>query len=34
LRPIRHLDRRRGIQIEYLKNRLALLNLLKSELEW
>jgi hypothetical protein len=33
LRPVRHLDSRREAQIEYLKNRLAFLSLLKSELE-
>jgi hypothetical protein len=30
LRPVRHLDMRRDIQIEYLKTRLAYLTLLKS----
>jgi len=34
LRPIRHLDRRRGVQIELLKTRLAFLLLIKSELDW
>jgi hypothetical protein len=33
LRPVRHLDMRRSTQIELLKNRLAFLRLLKSELE-
>jgi hypothetical protein len=33
LRPVRYLDMRRAVQIEYLKNRLAFLYLLKSELD-
>jgi hypothetical protein len=32
LRPVRHLDRREAIELEYLKVRLAYLSLLKSEL--
>jgi hypothetical protein len=31
LRPVRHLDMRRSVQIDYLKARLAYLTLLKSE---
>lgn len=33
LRPVRHLDMRRSVQIDYLKARLAYLTLLKSEAE-
>jgi hypothetical protein len=33
LRPLRHLDMRRSVQIDYLKNRLAYLTILKSELD-
>jgi|SRR6516164_9208970 hypothetical protein len=33
LRPVRHLDMRRSVQIDCLKNRLAYLTMLKSELD-
>jgi len=33
LRPVRHLDMRRSVQIDCLKNRLAYLTILKSELD-
>jgi hypothetical protein len=33
LRPVRHLDMRRSVQIEFLKSRLAYLRLLKSEMD-
>ena len=33
LRPLRHLDMRRSVQIDFLKNRLAYLTILKSELD-